>query len=78
MICIVTATIQDYWRKVMKIECGCHCIKYKSTDLESSRVGEVESDGYFDMHHTCNQCKTHFDHLDGEIFSNCEKCNFLS
>ncbi len=60
----------------MKIECGCHCIKCKSTDLESNRIGEVEKDGYFDMHHTCNQCKTHFDHLSGEIFSNCEKCNY--
>jgi len=25
----------------MKIECGCHCIKCKSTDLESNRIGEV-------------------------------------
>ena len=60
----------------MKIECGCHCIKCKSTDLESNRIGEIEKDGYFDMHHTCMQCKTHFDHLDGEIFSSCQKCNF--
>ena len=52
----------------MKIECGCHCIKCKSTDLESNGIGEVEKDGYFDMHHTCKQCNTHFDHLDGEIF----------
>ena len=36
----------------MKIECGCHCIKCKSTDLESNRIGEVEEDGYYDMHHT--------------------------
>ena len=62
----------------MKIECGCHCIKCKSTDLESNKIGHVEKDGYFDMHHTCNQCKTHFDHLDGEIFSNCEKCDYSS
>ena len=27
----------------MKIECGCHCIKCKSTDLESNRIGEVEN-----------------------------------
>ena len=53
----------------MKIECGCHCIKCKSTNLESNRIGEIEKDGYFDMHHTCNQCNTHFDHLDGEVFS---------
>ncbi len=61
----------------MKIECGCHCIKCKSTDLKSNKIGQVEKDGYFDMHHTCNQCKIHFDHLDGEIFSNCEKCGYL-
>ena len=42
----------------MKIECGCHCIKCKSTDLESNKIGGVEKDGYFDMHHTCKQCKT--------------------
>ena len=53
----------------MKIECGCHCIKCKSTDLESNRISEVEKDGYFDMH---------FDHLDGEIFSHCEKCKYFS
>ena len=53
----------------MKIECGCHCIKCKNTDLESNRIGEVERDGYFDMHHTCKQCNTHFDHLDGKIFT---------
>ena len=61
----------------MKIECGCHCIKCKSTDLISNKVGEIEKEGYFDMHHTCNQCYTHFDHLDGKIFSNCEKCNYI-
>ena len=61
----------------MKVECGCHCIKCKSTDLQSKRIGKVEEDGYFDMHHTCNQCNTHFDHLDGEIFSSCEKCNYF-
>ena len=60
----------------MKIECGCHCIKCKSTNLESNRIGQVEKDGYFDMHHTCKQCNTHFDHLDGEIFSSCEKCDY--
>ena len=58
----------------MKIECGCHCIKCGSTELESKRVGQIESDGYFDMHHTCKQCSTHFDHLDGETFDDCEKC----
>ena len=62
----------------MKIECGCHCIKCKSTNLESSKTGTTEKDGYFDMHHTCLQCNAHFDHLDGEIFSSCLKCNYSS
>lgn len=60
----------------MRIECGCHCIRCKSTDLESVRVGDVEEDGYFDMHHTCNACNAHFDHLDGEVFSVCERCGY--
>ena len=55
----------------MKIECGCHCIKCNSTNLESNKIGTTEKDGYFDMHHTCQKCNTHFDHLDGEIFLNC-------
>ena len=50
----------------------------KSTNLESNKVGSTEKDGYFDMHHTCQQCNTHFDHLDGEIFLNCLKCNYSS
>lgn len=58
----------------MKIECGCHCIMCDSTNLESNRVGQIEEDGYFDMYYTCKQCNTHFDHLEGEIFHNCEKC----
>ena len=61
----------------MKIECGCHCIKCKSTNLESNKTGTTEKDGYFDMHHTCQQCNTHFDHLDGEIFLNCLNCCLL-
>ena len=60
----------------MKIECGCHCIKCGSIELESSRVSEVESDGYFDMHHTCKKCNVHFDHLEGTTFENCKKCNY--
>ena len=60
----------------MKIECGCHCIKCGKTNLESKQIGETESDGYFDMHHTCKSCNTHFDHLEGEIFSSCEKCGY--
>jgi len=66
----------------MKIECGCHCIKCGNCikcggmELESDRVGEVENDGYFDMHHTCKQCNTHFDHLEGQTFDSCEKCQY--
>ena len=60
----------------MEIACGCHCIKCKSTNLESNQTGKIEKDGYFDMHHTCKECDTHFDHLDGEIFSKCTKCNY--
>ena len=60
----------------MEIKCGCHCIKCKSTNLESNKIGLVGKDRYFDMHHTCQQCNTHFDHLDGEIFVNCIKCNY--
>ena len=60
----------------MKIECGCHCIKCGSTGLESYKIGQVEDDGYFDMHHTCKQCNVHFDHLDGETFDECEKCQY--
>ncbi len=60
----------------MKIECGCHCINCGDTNLVSNQVGETESDGYFDMHHTCKNCNTHFDHLEGEIFQSCSKCNY--
>ncbi|MCA9813386.1 MAG: hypothetical protein KC483_11095 [Nitrosarchaeum sp.] len=62
----------------MKIECGCHCIKCGSTKLESNKTSQTEDDGYFDMHHTCMECNTHFDHLDGETFTTCEKCNHKS
>ncbi len=78
MICIGIPAIHEYRIQIMKIECGCHCIKCKSTNLESNQIGEIEKDGYFDMHHTCNECNTHFDHLDGETFFNCKKCNFSS
>lgn len=56
------------------IKCGCHCIKCGSTDLESRQAGPVGVDGYYDIHHTCRSCKTHFDHLDGQTFASCEKC----
>ncbi len=60
----------------MIINCGCHCIRCNSTSLESNQISKKESDGYFDMHHTCIDCNTHFDHLDGEIFEKCEKCDY--
>ncbi len=60
----------------MKVECGCHCIKCGNRDLESNKVGKIEEDGYFDMHHTCKNCNAHFDHLEGEIFDSCTKCEF--
>ncbi|MEO9277659.1 MAG: hypothetical protein ABI340_07790 [Nitrososphaera sp.] len=42
----------------------------------SKRTSEAESDGYFDMHHTCSVCNTHFDHLEGDIFESCAKCGY--
>ena len=60
------------------MQCECHCIKCGSTELESNRVSEPEDDGYFDMHHTCKSCNTHFDHLEGDIFASCEKCGYTS
>lgn len=62
----------------VKVGCGCHCIRCGSTALESGRVGKVEEDGYFDMHHTCMDCNAHFDHLDGETFDRCERCGYGS
>ncbi len=62
--------------KIDFMECGCHCIKCKSTELESIQVGKVGNDGYFDMHHTCKKCNTHFDHLEGDVFDDCKICNY--
>ena len=59
-------------------KCGCHCIKCGNTSLESRQTGKMGDDGYFDMHHTCKECNTHFDHLEGEIFNFCKKCNYKS
>lgn len=50
----------------------------KNQFLDSKKIGKTEKDGYFDLHHTCKKCKTHFNHLDGQIISNCKICNFLS
>ncbi len=60
----------------MEVQCGCHCIKCNSTKLESKRIGKTEENGYFDMHHACKECDTHFDHLEGETFDSCKLCNY--
>ena len=60
------------------MECGCHCIRCKSTELESVKTGHVKEDVYYDMHHTCRKCNTHFDHLEGIVFDFCETCNYQS
>ena len=54
------------------INCGCRCIKCKSMDLKSNKF--IGKDHFEDIHHTCNSCTTHFDHLDGEVYTNCEIC----
>ena len=58
------------------MSCGCHCIKCHSTELDSNQIGEIQKDGYFDMHHTCKKCNANFDHLEGEIFDVCDNCNY--
>ena len=60
------------------MQCGCHCIKCGSTDLKSEQVDKIESDGYFDMHHTCRKCNVHFDHLEGDVFDSCKVCGYKS
>lgn len=60
----------------MIVQCGCHCIKCGSIRLESTKVSETGEDGYFDMHHTCQECNTHFDHLEGIIFKMCIICDY--
>ena len=60
------------------MKCSYHCIVCKNQFLDSKKIGKTEKDGYFDLHHTCKKCKTHFNHLDGQIISNCKICNFLS
>lgn len=56
------------------MECNCRCIKCKSTDLTSKYF--VAEDGYNDSHHTCLTCNTHFNHLDGEQYEQCNICEF--
>ena len=56
------------------MECNCRCINCKSPDLTSKDF--ISNDGYEDSHHTCQSCRTHFNHLDGEQYTNCEICGF--
>jgi hypothetical protein len=58
------------------MQCGCHCIKCGCTELISRQTGKTESDGYYDMHHTCRKCNTHFDHLEGNTLDSCEICGY--
>jgi len=58
------------------MDCGCRCIKCGSSTLESNQVSKIQSDGYFDIHHTCKKCNTHFDHLEGSVFEFCKICNY--
>lgn len=54
--------------------CSCRCIKCKSMDLEYFAF--KADDGFDEIHHTCRSCKTHFNHLDGDTYDRCEKCNY--
>jgi hypothetical protein len=54
--------------------CGCRCIICKHQQLESFSF--VAPDGFDEIHHTCLMCRTHFNHLDGETYSNCQACNY--
>lgn len=58
------------------MKCGCRCIKCGGQSLASRQVGRAEADGYYDMHHTCNSCGAHFDHLEGVVFDVCEGCGY--
>lgn len=60
----------------MSVNCGCHCIVCKGTNLKTYGVSEPDEDGYYDMHHTCADCGAHFDHLDGQTFDTCDICGF--
>ena len=55
-------------------KCGCRCIKCKNAIFNSNSF--VSNDGFEDTHHTCDTCGTHFNHLDGEVYSTCSFCNY--
>ena len=48
----------------------------KSGSLTSQKVSDAEPDGYYDVHHTCNKCGAHFDHLSGVVFESCDICGY--
>ena len=54
--------------------CSCRCIKCKSQNLDYFEF--KASDGFDEVHHTCRACKTHFNHLDGDIYDYCKECNY--
>jgi hypothetical protein len=54
--------------------CSCRCIKCKSQNLDYFEF--ISSDGFDEVHHTCRMCKTHFNHLDGDIYNSCKECNY--
>jgi len=46
----------------------------KSSSLDSKSF--LANDGFEDIHHTCRNCGSHFNHLDGEQFKICAICNY--
>ncbi len=54
--------------------CSCRCMNCKSSDLQGQEF--LADDGFKDIHHTCNKCGIHFNHLDGEQFKICNICNY--
>ena len=48
----------------------------KSPKLDSHQIGNIEPDGYIQMHHTCQVCGAHFDHLEGVIYDSCTLCTY--
>ena len=56
--------------------CGCHCIKCGGTSMSTHIINNQHPDGQVDIHHTCLDCNTHFDHLERDIFKVCSECNY--
>lgn len=55
--------------------CNCRCMSCKSPDLDNSEF--IAPDGFNEVHHTCKDCGTHFNHLDGDTYDSCIECNFI-